>query len=266
METLQIVLLALLQGLTEFLPISSSAHLILPSQILGWKDQGMAFDVAVHVGTLVAVVWYFRRDLRALGQGSILACLSRRSNDASHLTLALVVGSLPAIIVGFCADNWIEANLRTGFVIAMTTICFGILLGVADRRATEERDLAQITLVTALLIGLAQAIALIPGTSRSGVTMTAALFLGLSRTASARFSFLLSIPIIAGAGLLQTLKVFENPGALSWSVFGLGALLSGISAYICIRLFLAWIEKIGMWPFVVYRLLLGFGLLFVVAQ
>lgn len=264
METLQIVLLALVQGLTEFLPISSSAHLILPSQILGWEDQGLAFDVAVHVGTLVAVVWYFRQELWRLTHGSLLACKTRQTNEASHLALALCVGSLPAIIVGFCADDWIEANLRTGFVIAMATIFFGILLGLADRRAVEGRNLAQITLMTALLIGVAQALALIPGTSRSGVTMTAALFLGLSRTASARFSFLLSIPIIAGAGLLQTLKVFENPGALSWSVFGLGALLSGVSAYICIRLFLAWIEKIGMWPFVVYRLVLGAGLLVVV--
>lgn len=264
MEFLQILLLALVQGLTEFLPISSSAHLILPSQLLGWADQGMAFDVAVHVGTLVAVVWYFRRDLWHLARGSLAACHARQSNEASRLSLALLVGSLPAIVVGFCADDWIEGHLRSGFVIAMATIIFGLLLGLADRRSVGQRDLAQITLMTAFLVGLAQALALIPGTSRSGVTMTAALFLGLSRTASAQFSFLLSIPIIAGAGLLQTLKVLENPGALSWSVFGWGALLSGISAYVCIRLFLAWIETIGMWPFVVYRLVLGIGLLFVV--
>lgn len=257
------VFLALVQGLTEFLPISSSAHLILPSQLLGWSDQGLAFDVAVHVGTLVAVVWYFRQDLWRLTHGFGVACVARQHNENSRLAVAIVLGTVPAVLVGFLADEWIEAHLRTGFVIAITTIVFGIFLGMADRRSVGQRDLAQITLMTALLIGLAQALALIPGTSRSGVTMTAALFLGLSRTTSARFSFLLSIPIIAGAGLMQTLKVLENPGNLSWSIFGWGALMSGVSAYVCIRLFLAWIEQIGMWPFVVYRLLLGVLLLIV---
>lgn len=263
MEFLQIALLALVQGLTEFLPISSSAHLILPSQILGWSDQGLAFDVAVHVGTLAAVVWYFRRDLWQIAEGCLTAGAQRRANEASRLALALVVGSVPAVVVGFCCGDWIELHLRSGYVIAAATIVFGIFLGFADRRRCGQRDLAQLTLMTALLIGVAQAFALIPGTSRSGITMTAALLLGLSRTASARFSFLLSIPIITGAGLLQTLKVLENPGNLSWSVFGWGALLSGVSAYICIKLFLAWIETIGMWPFVVYRIALGLLLLLV---
>ncbi|MEJ2754817.1 MAG: undecaprenyl-diphosphate phosphatase, partial [Gammaproteobacteria bacterium] len=159
----------------------------------------------------------------------------------------------------------IETHLRSQFVIALATIIFGVLLGVADRwpRMNQLQSNSGVTLPCAFLIGLAQATALIPGTSRSGVTMTAALLLGLGRVEAARFSFLLSIPIIAGAGLFQMLKVSSTPDAMEWSVFAWGVVLSGISAYFCIRLFLASIERMGMMPFVLYRLLLGTVLLLV---
>jgi len=260
LETIQLIVLALVQGLTEFLPISSSAHLILPSKIFNWQDQGLAFDVAVHVGTLVAVIWYFRSDLNTLLKGFCCSVREKKNSSETQLVIALVIGTLPAVLMGYFCEHWIKTWLRSPLVIAWTTIIFGVLLGLADKFGRSIQPLDSMTWRAALLIGLAQALALIPGTSRSGVTMTAALFLGFSRTASARFSFLLSIPIIAGAGLLQVIEVVQTPGSLSWSIFVVGALLSAASAYICIRLFLVWIEQLGMWPFVIYRLLLG-GLL-----
>ncbi|MEQ8516462.1 MAG: undecaprenyl-diphosphate phosphatase, partial [Chromatocurvus sp.] len=201
-EWWQAAILALLQGLTEFLPISSSAHLVIPSLILGWQDQGLAFDVAVHVGTLSAVVLYFRRDLAALARALLLGLREGSANEGCRQVLFLGVATVPVIITGFLLNDVIEQYLRTLPVIAATTLLFGLVLGLADRAARRgiERDM---TLPIALAVGLAQAIAPIPGVSRSGVTITAGLLLGLGHQRAARFSFLLSIPVIAGAGLLK---------------------------------------------------------------
>lgn len=256
MTLLEIVVLALLQGFTEFLPVSSSAHLILPSQLLGWDDQGLAFDVAVHLGTLVAVVHYFRQDVTSIGM-SWMGSWRGQHNAQSRLGWFIVLATIPAALFGFLAKDFIEVYARSAVVIASTTIIFGLLLWYADRRATQQRTTADLTLKDVLLIGLAQAIALIPGTSRSGITMTAALLLGLDRNSAARFSFLLSIPIILLAGGYQTLKLVTSPDTIDWMSLGLGTVLSFLSAWICIHLFLKVIEKMGMLPFVVYRLLLG---------
>ncbi|MBS3803079.1 MAG: undecaprenyl-diphosphate phosphatase [Oleiphilaceae bacterium] len=257
MDLWHIVVLAIIQGLTEFLPISSSAHLILPSQLLGWPDQGLAFDVAVHVGTLMAVVWYFRRDVGRLSQAWLLDTLHRRVGADSGLAWAIILATIPAGLAGLLLNDVIESHLRSGLVIALTTIVFGLALWWADARSRRVRMLDSLRLRDAVVIGLAQAIALIPGTSRSGITMTAALFLGFNRDSAARFSFLLSIPLIAAAGLLKTIELIELGEGADWLSIGLGAALSFISAVICIHLFLRFLERIGLMPYVIYRLILG---------
>ena len=257
MDLLHVIVLALLQGLTEFLPISSSAHLILPSKMVGWPDQGLAFDVATHVGTLAAVMLYFRRDIVSILQGWFATGFSSSPNQDGRLGWYIIVATLPAGVCGILLDDWIEANLRSSLVIAITTLTFGVLLLVADLGGKQAKTLAHLTIWTALLIGLFQALALVPGTSRSGITITAALLLGFQRESAARYSFLLSIPLILAAGSLKTLELIYQAVVPDWQAIVLGTLVSAISAYICIYYFLALINKIGMLPFVLYRLILG---------
>lgn len=264
MTIFQWIVLAVIQGVTEFLPISSSAHLILPSQLLGWSDQGLAFDVAVHVGSLLAVIIYFRKTLIQIITHCWLA-LFQKNHDASISTQGwlIIIATIPAVIVGFLAENFIENNLRSILVIAITTSVFGLVLWFADVKARETRRLADLKWTDALYIGLAQALALIPGTSRSGITMTAGLMLGLNRVDTARFSFLLSIPLILAAGLLKTIELIQTPSAFDIQAIAFGTVLSFISAFACIVLFLKWIERSGFLPFVIYRLLLGAALFIV---
>lgn len=263
MDIIQIIALALLQGLTEFLPISSSAHLILLPIIAGWEDQGLAFDVAVHVGTLAAVIFYFRKTIRELIYDWFRSVQQRQTVGESKLAWAVIIGTLPVGLAGLLLGDLIEIFLRSPLVIAATTILFGLLLGWADWKGKRERSEHEMRWKDILIIGLMQALALIPGTSRSGVTMTAALMLGLTREAAARFSFLLSIPVIFLAGSLETLKLIEADQSTDWYALTVGALFSALSAYLCIFLFLKLLERIGMWPFVIYRLLLGAILLFI---
>ena len=258
MDWFQAVILALIQGLSEFLPISSSAHLILPSQLLGWPDQGLAFDVAVHLGSLAAVVLYFRHDLKSLISGG-LRSLRGDVTESGRLAWMIVIATIPALLAGFVFEGFIEQHLRSAQVIAYSTIVGGVLLGIADRWNSERLELAQMTVLFALLIGVAQALALIPGTSRSGITITMALLIGFKRVSAARFSFLLSVPIILASGLWQALSLAQEV-SVPWTLIGLATLVSGLSAYACIHFFLVFIERIGMMPFVVYRLLLGVGL------
>ncbi|MDO6489430.1 undecaprenyl-diphosphate phosphatase [Colwellia sp. 6_MG-2023] len=272
MTTLEIIILALLQGLTEFLPISSSAHLILPSQILGWQDQGLAFDVAVHVGTLLAVMLYFRKELGTMSVAWLSTFnIGPAKNDTdSHIKFEgrlawwIIFATVPAGLFGLLGKDLIEEHLRSALIIALTTILFGFLLGFADVKAGNRKvhkPLEKLGIKGAMLIGVAQAIALIPGTSRSGITMTIGLMLGLSRDNAARFSFLLSIPAIAMAGSYLTLKLVLSTEAVDWQAIALGSFLAFISAYACIHYFLILLNKLGMMPFVIYRLILGFGLL-----
>ncbi len=274
MDTLHIIWLALVQGLTEFLPISSSAHLILVPKLLGWPDQGLAFDVAVHLGTLIAVVGYFRADIVTLffawcrsagslvGLGASDAATSAHTPD-SRLAWGVILGTIPAGLVGLAFKDVIEIHLRSPLVIAATTIIFGLVLWYADRRSRLARDEFTLGWGDFLVIGAAQALALIPGTSRSGITITAALLLGLTREAAARYSFLLSIPIIVLSGLGVTKDLLEDSAPVDWTALGLGTLVAAVSAFICIHFFLAFINRIGMLPFVIYRLALGVLLLLV---
>lgn len=261
MDTFQMIVLALIQGLSEFLPISSSAHLILPSQVLGWPDQGLAFDVAVHVGSLLAVIIYFRRDLIMM-INSVLGQLMRQDQTSQQKAEALlawqvVVATIPAVLVAVISKDFIEANLRSIEVIATTTILFGLLLGWAEIQARKCQQGRVLNFRLALLIGLSQALAFIPGTSRSGITMTSAVLLGLSRTDAARFSFLLSIPVILGSGIFVTRDLIEAGPTIDWGVILLAVAMSGLTAWSCIALFLKLVEKTGFMPFVIYRLVLG---------
>lgn len=255
-DAFQAVVLALVQGLTEFLPISSSAHLVIPHLLLGWPDQGLAFDVAVHVGTLSAVVFYYREDLLKMTRAWSTSLVGGGSSDDSVLVWYLALATVPAGLVGFFGADFIAQHLRSLPVIATTTALFGVLLGIADRRVGSN-PVRTLTLSVALLIGLAQAFAPIPGVSRSGVTITAALLLGMSRQDSARFSFLLSIPIIASAGLLMVLDLVGSAVAVDWAAIVIGIVVSGVSAYLCIGWFLRLLDRIGMMPFVYYRLALA---------
>lgn len=257
MDPLQILVLALVQGLTEFLPISSSAHLILAPHLFGFDDQGLAFDVAVHLGSLIAVIGYFRRDLVPI-VGDTLGTLGGRPPTAdSRLGWAVVVGTVPVVVAGLLLKGVVETDLRAPPVIAATTLLFGILLWWVDRRAARVRDEYSLSWRDVWLIGAFQALALVPGTSRSGITMTAGLMLGLTRRAASRFSFLLAIPTIMMSGGLVTLDLIGSGRPVAWEELAAGVVLSAVAAYLCIHFFLRFIERVGMLPFVLYRLALG---------
>lgn len=260
MGLIEIIVLALIQGLTEFLPISSSGHLILPSQLLGWEDQGQAFDIAVHVGTLFAVLIYFRKDVSEIVKAWAKSCTGKCHTKEGNLGWFILLATIPAGLFAGLAKDFIEANTRGAAVIATTTILFGLALWYADAKAKENKHIFDITWKSALLIGIAQAIAMIPGTSRSGATITAGLLLGLDKQSAARFSFLMSIPVIGGLGLVMSIELALAKTAVDWHALILGTVLSFISAYACIFLFLKFIERMGMLPFVIYRLILGGGL------
>ncbi|MDE8602037.1 undecaprenyl-diphosphate phosphatase [Marinomonas sp. RSW2] len=260
----QIVFLALIQGLTEFLPISSSAHLILPAQLFNWQDQGLAFDVAVHVGTLVAVVGYFRKDITNIILAWCVSLKDKKATPDSRLAWWICLATVPACIAGLLFDDFISTHLRSMEVIAYTTIGFGVLLWLSDRYGASDKTEQDFGFKSVLYIGFAQALALIPGTSRSGITMTAARFLGFGRESAARFSFLLSIPLILAAGGLKLVELVSSNVAVDWVSILVGVILSALSAYFCIYLFLKWLNTIGFFPFFVYRLILGFALLLIV--
>lgn len=262
LDWFQILVLALVQGITEFLPISSSGHLILIPALFDWQDQGLAFDVAVHVGTLTAVIAYFRRDVWLMSRDWSRSLVTRQPTSNSRLAWWVIFATLPAVAFGLFINDGLEETLRNPLIIAATTIGFGGLLWWSDIKGEKIRDEYSLSFKDILIIGLAQAIALIPGTSRSGITITTALMLGLTREAAARFSFLLSIPIILGAGLLKTKDLIESSAPIDWQALIGGAVLSAISAYLVIALFLKWIQQIGMLPFVWYRFALGALLLF----
>ncbi len=254
MELLQTITLALIQGVTEFLPISSSAHLILVAELTSWPDQGLVFDIAVHFGTLLALLAYYRRDCWAFAH-SAWGFVWRGSRNA-HLDLLakIAAASMPGVLAGLYLHDFVSGALRSSLVIAVTTLGFALALWWADGRTGQRQTPGW---RAALLIGLAQAVALVPGTSRSGVTITAALLLGLSRAAAARFAFLLAMPAIAGASLLAGLNLPPETNAATISQLALGAGVAALSAYLCISLFIGLMARIGLMPYVYYRLALG---------
>ncbi|MCS6947855.1 MAG: undecaprenyl-diphosphate phosphatase [Steroidobacteraceae bacterium] len=259
MEWWQAVILAIVQGLTEFLPISSSGHLVLAPHFLGWTDQGLAFDVAVHIGTLVAVLAYFRKEFVPLAVGLRRYLGGARDDAYGALALNLVVATIPVGLCGLLGAEYIENHLRSPFVVAFQLSVFGVLMWYVDRRFRRDRNEFEVGLLGALAIGIGQAISLVPGTSRSGITMTTAMLLGLSRESAARFAFLLAVPGIAAAGAYEGWKFAQG---LTSSHVPLGEMLIGVSVsavvgYACIHYFLRFIARIGFAPFMWYRLALA---------
>ena len=248
--------LALIQGLTEFLPISSSAHLIFPSALFGWEDQGLAFDVAVHFGTLLAVVLYFRQDIYEILRGWTLHVVKRQTGAEARLGWMIILATFPLIIAGLLLQDIVDTYFRSTAVIASTTIIFALLLWFADKKTQTNQNLNSLHWQAFLMIGLAQVMALVPGTSRSGVTMTAGLFCKLNRKDSAKLSFLLSIPAITGAALLLLIDLLGE-ASVNWLELVYALIFSAVVAYLCIHYFLRLVTKIGFAPFVFYRLLLG---------
>lgn len=261
MTLIQILVLALIQGLTEFLPVSSSAHLVLGSKAFGWPDQGLVFDVATHLGTLFAVLVYFRHDLIEMAKAWLGPVRSDADRQHRAMVVYLAIASVPAMLFGFLAQGLIEFYLRDVRIIAWATISFGLILWLADAVGSKQRSIEEISIKSALIIGLAQVFALIPGVSRSGVTITAGRFLGFSPDAAARFSFLLAIPVIAAAGSFGIFRVAAGETHIEWGQFMLALLVAAVAGWACIAVFLALLKRVGLLPFVVYRLFLGITLL-----
>lgn len=249
-------ILALVQGITEFLPISSSAHLVLLPAFIGHQDQGLLLDVAVHVGTLLAVLVYHWRDLLDMGL-SVIDWRNPARRASRQLVKFLVIATIPTVLCGFLLYLFIPDGIRSLPVIAATTLVFGLLMWIADVKGGVEKEMSQMTFKSALYIGLAQILALIPGTSRSGITITAARFLGFNRVDAARFSFLLSIPTIAGAGVIGACGLAETGDISLWREAILAAALSFVSALVVIHLMIKWLKSFSLLPFVIYRLVLG---------
>ena len=257
MSTLQIIVLALIQGLTEFWPISSSGHLILIPAFTGWTDQGLAFDVAVHVGTLIAVLIYFRRELGAMADSWFRSLTGSPADKYARLAWGIIIASVPVAVVGLLASDLIAEHARRPLVVAATLSGFGVLLWVADRRGRRTLSEFDLSWRGALVVGFAQALALIPGTSRSGITMTACLLQGLDRAAAARFSFLLSVPAMIIAGGYEGLQLILSPAPVAWSDLALGVGVAAVTGYLCIGVLLRFLQAMGFAPFVIYRLLLA---------
>lgn len=259
MTLIQQLLIAIIQGITEFLPISSSGHLILIPKLTDLPDQGPLIDVAVHIGSLLAIIIYFWRDVRGLAQGGFATVGIGKAPEQRNLFLWIVIGTIPAVAVGFLLKDMLE-GFRSTHLVAVNLIFYGILLGLADRFGKEERSYEDLSLRDAIIVGCAQALALVPGTSRSGVTMTAARFLGYKRVEAARFSFLLSIPAVAGAGTLVALRLADADVQMQWDALVTGT-FTFIAAFATMAFLMNFLRRATMMVFVVYRVLLGVALL-----
>ncbi len=263
MPLLQILVVAVVQGLTEFLPISSSGHLILVPSLTGWPDQGLAIDVAAHLGTLLAVLVYFWRDVGRMAVGVSRLVLGR-VDAGGQLALFLLAGTVPALAVGYFVDRYLSASLRDPQVVAWALIGFGVVLFVADRLGMTIKRMEHMSIGQALIIGTAQVLAFIPGTSRSGITMTAARMLGYERGEAARFSFLLSIPAISAAGLWKGGQLFGTADPAMLEAAAMTAGFSAVAGFLAISFLMAWLRRSTFTPFVGYRIVLGVVLLWLI--
>jgi len=256
MDIFQSIVLGIVQGLGEFLPISSTAHLVLTPYFFGWSDPGLAFDVALHVGTLIAVIAFFWRDWLDIFANVLMSKRQTSSINGynKNLLWLLVIASVPGAIFGFFLDDYAERLFRNPLLIAGTLSIVGLILYLVDKYAAHKKDINNIGIKDAIIIGLSQAVAIVPGVSRSGATMTAGLSLGLSREQAARFSFLLSTPIIFGAAIFKVPQLLEN-GITLPIIFGIIA--AAVSGYLAIKYMLRFIQKVGYAPFFWYRLALA---------
>lgn len=257
MPLLHIVVLALVQGITEFLPISSSGHLILVPWVAGWPDQGVTMDVAVHVGTLGAVMAYLWRDITSILTGLWAMTKGKGVNDGARLGFFLVLGTLPVVGAGYWMHKNMPDGIRSIEVIGWATLGFGVVLWLVDRFGLTLRRMEHLKVSDVIIIGLSQCVALIPGTSRSGITMAAGRMLGMERPDCARFSMLLSIPTIVGAGMLKGWDLYKSGDSVQIDTALTGAAFSFVAAFIAIALMMAWLKRASFTPFVIYRVALG---------
>ena len=262
MTDFHLILLSALQGLTEFLPVSSSGHLILFSKLTSFPDQGPELDIAVHVGSILAVMIYFWREICNIIKGLWQTRLKPNFKvEGAKLAWLILIATIPAVIVGFALKSYGLENLRSAKLIGWTISCYAILLYIADKIGKNTRSTNDLSVSDALIIGCVQCLALIPGTSRSGITITAGRFLGLQRREAAKFSMLLSIPTIAGAGLLVAIELMDNGNIndITSALKGIG--YSFIASLGAIFIMMSWLKRWSFAPFVVYRLILGGWLL-----
>ena len=263
MDLIHLIILSIVQGITEFLPISSSAHLVLFPKLMGWEDQGLVIDVAAHLGSLFAVVFYFRKDFgKILIDGLGQTFRINYTNDQHKLFWFIIIASIPALLVGFFFRDIISYYLRNPLVISFATIFFGLLLWLSDKVGKQHRAISKIGKKDALLIGFSQILAFIPGTSRSGITITAGLFIGLDRKTAVKFSFFMSAPIILAASLYEISNLFQSGDDINIFNFITTVLFSIMSSLFAIHFFLKFLDKFGVIPFVIYRLILGAVLLY----
>ncbi len=261
MEIIHIIILSLLQGITEFIPVSSSGHLVVLPSLMNWQDQGPLMDIAVHVGTLCSVVLYLRHEIIAITKGLLNGLRGRGMNHDARMGLYVVYATIPVIIAGYVVHKFFNNGARSIEVVAWMTLIFGVVLYWGDRFSSMDKGLSKLNLKPAIVIGIAQVLALIPGVSRSGITITAGRMLGFDRISAAKFSFLLSIPTILGAGVLATrdLYLHESPDAQMDHM--IAVLVSFLVSFGAIMLMMRWLEQFTYTPFAIYRLVLGTGLL-----
>ena len=256
MTVFQAVVLGLVQGLAEFLPISSSAHLVLTPWVFGWSDPGLAFDVALHVGTLVAVLWYFRAEWVRLTRSAFALLRHRRADtEDTQRLLYLIIATIPAAIGGVLLEDYAETTFRSPRLLAVTLMVMGVVLWAADRFARQDRPLARMRWRDALLIGLAQVLALVPGVSRSGSTMTAGRALRFDRQSAAVFSFLMSMPVTAAAAVLKVPDLLQSEGVSAPLIAGI--ISAGLSSWLAIAVLLRYVARHSFGVFALYRLALG---------
>lgn len=258
-DLLKAVFLGTLQGLTEFLPISSSAHLRIFPELFGWSDPGAAFTAVVQIGTELAVLLYFRKDIWRIASAWILSLFRPefRGQVDARMGWYIIIGSLPIVILGVALKDIIERDFRNLWVIGTTLIVLGVILGVADRFSSNDRTLREIGLRQAVLMGLAQALALIPGVSRSGATISMGRFLGFEREAATRFAFLLAIPAVVGAGLFELREIPHGDNAYSWGPTIVATVVAFVVGYASIAWLLRYVSTKSYLPFVLYRVGLG---------
>ena len=265
MDIFQTIVLALVQGLSEFLPISSSAHLILVPKLTNWTDQGLAFDVVVHMGTLSAVIFYYQTMIKRLSFDFYHSIIKRQTTGQSKLAWGVLLGTMPVGLAGVIFEDFIATDLRSVEVITYATLVFGVLLGFASWfNYRNKNPKSTISWADIGFVGVMQTLALIPGVSRSGITITACMLLGLSRKLSIQFAFLLSIPVIVLSSVLILIDLYHQVQLVNVSLLALGFVVSAISAYATIVFFIKLIDTIGMMPFVIYRLTLGVFLLLLI--
>lgn len=261
MEWIQVIVLAVVQGVSEFLPVSSSGHLLMLPHVFGWPYQGIEFDIALHLGSLIAVCSYFRADLKQLYAGCIDVVHSRYQSNNAHLCLTLVIATLPILVVGALFRTELLDSARTPLMVGISMVCFGLLLGIADQYHRGNKYVTELTFGSALLIGVAQVFALVPGAGQSAVTITAGLLLGLHRQSAARFAFLLLIPAIVFACIAEVIEHAGQVMQIDYRQAIVAVTITAVTAYLSIHALMVFIHRVGLMPFVIYRLAAGAAVL-----